>query len=258
MIFNLRRYFQALIRHIYWLPLVLVPLAVFLLIAGVRPDRFTITRVLQVNPENPVAVTTSPVDTVTLRSLVAMSEGFFADRLALAGWRRTAETDPDLSGYDFHDTSTLRSVLGSLSLQLDGQGHCEISYLGSDPKLGTKLVNYYTDRLLSRLRAGFYRQVAAPGGQGQLKLPEHLQLSQTVLKRNEHRAWWRADRLPLALVALLLPLVAFMVFVGFREFLDPSFKSGRQAARYLDLPILGFMPPLDPIVRNLERSKERR
>ncbi len=258
MVFNLRRYFQALVRHLPWLPLVMLPLAVFLLVTGVRPDRFTVVRRARINSESPVAVTTSPVETITLRSLAAVPEKFFADRLALVGWRRAAETDPALSRYDFRDPQALRAVIAALSLRLSPPDSCELSYYGPDPVLGEKLVSFYMDRLLSRLRAGFYRQAAAAGKRNGGEPPVTLQLARTELQRLEHRAWWRSDRLAGALVAALVPLVVFLLVVGLREFLDPSFKSGRQAARYLDLPILGFIPALDPIIRNLEQGERYR
>ncbi len=258
MVFNIRRYLLALTRHLHWLFLALVPLAIFLLVTGVKPDRFTIIRSLKVDPVSPVAVTTSPVDTVTLRSLVAVPKQFFTDRLALAGWRRFAETDPDLSRYDFRDRRVMAAAIESLALKFVDGGRLELSSYGPDPVLGEKLVNFYMNRLLSRLRAGFYRKPAAELAGGKFKTPDQLQLDKTDIQRISHRSWWRPERAGTAALVTIIPLLLILLLIGIKEFLDPAFKSGRQAARYLELPILGFVPSLDPIVKNLQRYETRK
>ncbi|MCD6291934.1 MAG: hypothetical protein J7M09_00585 [Deltaproteobacteria bacterium] len=254
MLFNIRRYFYTLTQHLPWLIIALIPLAAYLLISGIKTDRFTVSRSLQVSTDYPVAVTTSPVDTVSLKSLATTPKCFFADRLALTGWQRLAETDPVLAGYDFNDKNTLLAVIDSLSLVANEKGQFILGYYGPDIELGTRLVNYYTSRLLSRLRAGYHRQPPTILKAKNYTLPIELQLDKTVLKQTEHNAWWRNERLKPASTITLIPFVVVLIIIGFREFLDPSFKSGRQAARYLNLPILGFIPSLDPIINNLQEG----
>ena len=257
MLFNLRRYFYALTQHSRWLVLAILPLAAYLLITGIKADRFTLSRSLIINPDYPVAVTTSPVDTISLKSLVMSPNHFFTDRLALASWRRYAETDPGLAKYNFKDKNTMLAAIKALSLSLNEKGQLKLGYFGPDTELGIELVNYYTNRLLSRLRAGYHRQSAVVREAKNFDLPEQLQIDKTELKRTEHHAWWRGERLGPATGVTLLPLIAALVIIGFREFLDPAFKSGRQAARYLNLPILGFIPSLDPIINNLKEGKSK-
>lgn len=241
----------ALRRYLHWFPLALLPLAVFLLISGGRADRFTVTRVFEAPAASPVAVTSSPVDMVTLHSLALVPQEFFSEPLALAGWRRLAETDPSLADYNFHDHQVLAKALEALSMKYDGQKKLTISYYGPDLVLGRKLVDFYMARLLKRMRAGYHRlPAAARQGRG-YKTPDHLQISESRLKVISHRAWWRSERAGTAFLVTVLPFLLLLLYVGFREFTDPSFKSGRQAARYLDLPILGFIPPLDSIIKNL-------
>lgn len=257
MLFNLRRYIYALTQHPLWLILTLFPLAAYLLITGVKADRFTLSRSLQVNPDYPVAVTTSPVDTISLKSLVTTPKFFFTDRLALASWRRFAETDPSLSGYNFKDKNTMLAAIEALSLVFDEKGQLQLGYYGPDAELGTQLINYYMNRLLSRLRAGYHRQPATIIKANNYAPPTQLQLDKTKLIQTEHHAWWRSERLGAASIITLLPFVIALIIIGFREFLDPSFKSGRQAARYLSLPILGFIPSLDPIINNLQEGENK-
>ncbi len=257
MLFNLRRYIYALSKHLHWLALALIPLAAYLLITGIKADRFTLTRTLQLNPDYPVAVTTSPVDTISLRALATTPNLFFTDPLALSSWRRFAETDPELAKYNFKDKNTMVAAIKALTLKIDNENLIQLSFFGADSELGLQLVNYYMNRLLSRLRAGYHRQTTTFLKTNNFKLPKQLQIDKTELKRTEHQAWWRGERLGSAAVATFLPFVTALIIIGFREFLDPSFKSGRQAARYLNLPILGFIPSLDPIIYNLQEGQNR-
>ncbi|MEA3332157.1 MAG: hypothetical protein U9Q58_00980 [Pseudomonadota bacterium] len=254
MLFNIRRYIYALTQHSLWLVLALIPLATYLLVTGIKADRFTVSRSLQINPEYPVAVTTSPVDTISLKSLTTTPNYFFTDRLALTGWQRFADTDPGLIKYNFKDKNTMLATIEALSLVLDKNEQLQLSYYGPDAELGTQLINFYMNRLLSRLRSGYHRQSATTLKAKNYAHPIKLQLDKTKLKQTELHAWWRSERLSSAALFTLIPLAIVLVIIGFLEFLDPSFKSGRQAARYLNLPILGFIPSLTPIINKLQEG----
>jgi|GEM_PF-1786201 len=252
MLFNLRRYFYALTQYWHWLIIALIPLAAYLLITGVRADRFTLSRTFNINPDYPVAVTTSPVDTISLKSLATAPAHFFTDRLALSSWKRFAETSPGLAKYNFKEKQTMLEAIKSLTLVLNQKNDLTISYHGPDANLGIQLVNYYTERLLSRLRAGYHRQIAGLSDKKAFSPPQILQLDKTRFSKSEHNSWWRGERVGAATLAAVFPLIISLFIIGFKEFTDPSFKSGRQAARYLNLPILGFFPSLEPIINNLQ------
>ncbi len=256
MLFNLRRYIYALTKYWHWLVIAFIPLAVYLLISGVKADRFTLSRTFNLNPAYPVAVTTSPVDTISLQSLATTPDHFFTDRLALVSWKRFAETSPGLAKYNFKDKQTMLAAIKSLTLTFDQKNNLTISYHGPDTKLGEQLVNYYTERLLSRLRAGYHRQSARLAGNKEFSPPQMLQLDKTKFNKSAYNSWWRQDRAGTAAVAIILPLFIALLIIGFKEFTDPSFKSGRQAARYLNLPILGFFPSLEPIINNLQDGNQ--
>jgi len=61
------------------------------------------------------------------------------------------------------------------------------------------------------------------------------------------RALWRSQRLPLTLLLLAAGLAAVLVLTGILELLDTSFKSERQIARMLSLPVLGTVPNMNRI-----------
>ena len=74
---------------------------------------------------------------------------------------------------------------------------------------------------------------------------------------NAHRTLWRPERLvPLVLITFISLIGVLMVLV-LLEWSDPSFKSERQVAQYLELPILGSLPNLNKISAslNLKRGK---
>jgi capsular polysaccharide biosynthesis protein len=49
-------------------------------------------------------------------------------------------------------------------------------------------------------------------------------------------------------------LVMFML-AGVAEWTDLSFKSERQVSRYLNIPVIGVIPDLDPLFRRLQLKK---
>jgi len=66
-----------------------------------------------------------------------------------------------------------------------------------------------------------------------------------------HTTFWRPDRLLPLLGILAGALMLWFILAGFVELADPSFKSERQISRYLDLPVIGVMPDLEPLVLRL-------
>jgi len=65
---------------------------------------------------------------------------------------------------------------------------------------------------------------------------------------------WSSERLPRALLIGVLSLLAVLLLIGVLELSDPAFKSERQVARYLDLPVLGSMPDADRLTHRLGRG----
>ncbi len=56
------------------------------------------------------------------------------------------------------------------------------------------------------------------------------------------KALWRNERLPVTVLLLAAGLAAVLIWIGILELLDTSFKSERQIARILRLPVLGTVP----------------
>ena len=82
-----------------------------------------------------------------------------------------------------------------------------------------------------------------------------LSLSGSLQTKN-HRALFRAERLGPALQLLIISLVIVLAWLAVLECLDQSFKSERQAARYLNLATLGSLPDLSGISKTIGMSAE--
>ena len=147
-----------------------------------------------------------------------------------------------------------------------------LSYYGRDVELGKILVNFYTQRLVSRSKDGLVRSMRTPTRTGALETGGAPQL-QTVggtesamskpqpaapegeLRIQEHHTFWRSDRLFPSAGILAGTLMLWFILAGFVEWADPSFKSERQVSRYLDLPVIGTMPDLDALIQRLQPKK---
>ena len=158
-----------------------------------------------------------------------------------------------------------------MSLKAADDAHVLLSYYGRDVEMGKMLVNFYTQRLVSRSKDGLVRSMrnlnrtSGSDRAGGLQYSSrqdapalsHLSHSQPAAPEGEviiqeHRIFWRSDRLLPAAVILAGSLVLWLILAGFVEWADPSFKSERQISRYLDLPVIGVMPDLEPLVRRME------
>lgn len=233
----LGRYTAAVRAHSWWLLLALVPPALYLAAAALTDVRYRVWQDLTPYAETlPVAASNSPVATEAIGELVAHPARLFLEPFALARLRDAPallDTNVDLNS----DAALRRLVHASMSLSTPEAEVLRLGYSGDDRDLGAALVGFYVERLLQRVSAGVARSrggaAQAPGG------PPGAAGDRTVAARITP---WAADRwLPVVLL-LVLSLLAVLVAVGVVEALDPSFKSERQVARYLDLPVLGTLP----------------
>jgi hypothetical protein len=120
-----------------------------------------------------------------------------------------------------------------------------LSYIGKDARLGRILVAFYTERLMKRIADGWTRTNGAATSS-----PFAIQPAGTIITVGT-RSIWSADRwLPTGIV-LFLSTLGVLVLIAIFEITDPSFKSERQMARYLELPVLGTLPDADSLTGTL-------
>lgn len=241
--FHLKRYGNALANHKKWWFLVLAMLGLYLLFAAMTDVTYRVSRILSpYAPDIPVAAANSPRETLKLQDLVADPDLLFLDEFALARLRNKLtllENHGDLGD----EKALHRLVHHELSLALVGGTDLRIIYTGKDAVVGDLLVAFYTARLTKKIEDGLARIKMSPAVTPLAPVGDVVLVAQ--------RSPWRADRLLPATLVILLSSLAVMVLIAIFELLDPTFKSERQMARYLELPVLGTLPDASPLLRTI-------
>lgn len=236
MSFYLQRIAKALRARLHWWWLVPAALLIYLIYAAAVDVRIELSQRLDYSSrELPVAASNSPTGRFSLGQLIDHPELLFLDEFALL------QLDQKLSSMKGLVDASGQRPLPSLiteTMMLDERGDTSlvIRYQGRDPLLGDIFVAFYTDRLIRKASEGMLRERTTDDSAAHfLRLAGEIQ-------RSEQRAWWRSDRLPTALLLALISALGVLLATILRELTDPAFKSERQMARYLELPVLGTMP----------------
>lgn len=243
--FYLRRYIAALHAHKRWLLLALLPLTLYWVLAVLYDVTFTVSRDFSAySGDIPVSAPENPTGTFKLGALTAEPDLLFLDGFAVAQLRKQVVLLEKFGGAP--DDNTLRRVAHStMALAEIGGTGLRLSYTGKDVTLGTALVAFYTDRLLKRIENGMARvrpRVAPPA----VAFQPAGEIA--VISRN---SIWSSDRLLPATVVLTISVLGVLLLIAAVEASDSSFKSERQIARYLGLPVLGAIPDAASLARNL-------
>ncbi|WP_295445359.1 hypothetical protein [uncultured Thiodictyon sp.] len=248
--FYLSRYTRALRVNKRWALLALLPPALYLMLAVFNDLTFKVSRDFSpYSGDTPVAGSNSPVNTLKLEELVAKPDLLFLDEFTVARLQKRFGRG-DNSG-PLGDDAALRNLAHStLSLVDLGDARLRLSYRGKDPLLGGSLVGFYTDRLLMRIKDGMLRTAprTAPGPLA-LRSVSNIAVGEIVVVGE--RSMWDAERLRPALIILAASGLGVLVLIAVFELTDPSFKSERQMAQYLGVPVLGALPNAEPLVRAL-------
>lgn len=249
MSFHLRRYARALRQHRHWAWLALLPLALYLLYAALYDVEFTRSQGFDYSSaELPVAASNSPTGSFRLSQLLAHPELFLLDEFALIQLHKKLGLFEELVGPS-GQVVLARMIGATMSLTDEGDSRVRLSYHGESALLGDVLVAFYTDRLLKKTSEGMQR--ARSSGD---ETPYSFQLRGDMQIATK-TALWSARRLLPATLVLVCSLAGLLLVIALVEFTDQSFKSERQIARYLELPILGAMPDVQRIARRLAESK---
>ena len=238
--FNIRRYLYGLSKRRLWLLLILIPPIAYLILASIRSDRFTIKQTISISKNSPVALASSPTGFRSMEYIASNPDHFFLHPFALRKLYSYfyAGTDDDLADRQFH--TLIESVVDNLSMALPSEDRVVITYHGASLNLGETLLVFYSQRLIQKAEEGLSRSKPRDS---KAQIP-FLVGGMDVA---EHRSVWRSERF-FPLVLMTIVSIAFMlIFLGVLEWTDPSLKSERQVARYLDLPILGSVPDLNKI-----------
>jgi hypothetical protein len=272
MSYYVKRYLNGIRKIKGWLPMVVVPCLVYLLAAGLRPDRFSISQLIEVDLNSPAALSRNPVDVVPLRDLAEGREAFFLDDFAVIELARRLKKETFVGEASLEGRDLRRLIEESLAIRPTDPTHLEIEYRGADSRLGRFMVDFFAKKLIARSQEGIGRTVrygrtsplsmqaqhaVAVEGEASQRVPDIRPASiagEAAIK--EFRAMWRAERLGPFLMILALSIIAMGIAAAVVEWSDPSFKSVRQAARYLNIPVLGVVPNLEEVEGRMRGERQ--
>lgn len=247
MVFYIKRYLAAFEERKHWTFMAVVPVVLYLIVAALRIDSFSISQDFVYSGDVRLAAANSQVDTPPLDRLLTDPDQLFLDPLALSQLQQRLELQDGTSALPT-DLGLKRLVHGAMELSSLPDSRLRLTYEGSNVRLGEIMVEVYSERLAQRVADGAAR-LSTP----ETAAPFSFQADGGVSLRGVASPW-NAERLPRAILILFLSLLAVLLLIGLLELSDPAFKSERQIARYLDLPVLGSMPDATQLVRHFKET----
>lgn len=247
--FLIKRYLYGISKRRYLLLLIALIPCLYLLFMAYQTDRFTVWQALSIPQDAPVALVTSPVGYQSLSDIVDNQESFFRNNYIVTMLLQETFGNTSMAWSGKEAADLIESVRNDMSIVISGNGRPQIQYNGKDKKTGEILVGYYANRLLRQTLEGYTRSSAN----------EVIPLSISgPIETIGHKALWRNDRLVPLMSIFLLSLAGVMFMIWAMEWSDPSFKSERQMGRYLDLPVLGYIPDLNKVTHKMKQKQDVR
>jgi hypothetical protein len=245
--FYLKRYLAAFQERRHWTLMALVPVILYLIVAALRVDSFAVTQDFTYSGDIRLAATNSPVNTLTLETLLSDPDQLFLDTFALSQLQQRLELQESANALP-SGQELRRMAHGAMQLSSDSDSRVRLTYQGSNARLGEVMIEFYGERLAQRIEDGAARRPAS-----EATAPYSFQ-TDGGLSVVGMATPWNTERLPRVLLILVLSLLAVLILIGILELSDPSFKSERQIARYLELPVLGSMPDATQLARHLKET----
>ena len=199
-----------------------------------------VARLISVNPQAPVTRAPGAVTAVPVRTLV-QERSLFEDEQTY--WTLESRLEQEFPR-EYSAGIPLWSILhDAMVMQFQEADRLELSYRGPSRRLGEFLVDFFAQRLVARTKEG---RLDAAGIR--IDVPPAEILGDVQIARQRTLSGQGS-------VIFILIVVSFCVTVlvlGALEWADPSFKSERQAGRYLGVPVLGSLPDLERILERLD------
>jgi hypothetical protein len=262
----MKRYLHKMNMLRTWMLLVLISPVIYLSVKAFIPDIFTVSQDISIPQDVPVALSTSPNEFQTLSWFTKHQDEFFLDLFTI----RTLynQLNPNTIEDQKNNASLaflISRIKDTMSIKTTKENITRIVYLGKDKQSGQTFVEFYAKRLIQKAEEGIKRKEMQSRGEA---LPENqvrnrtlsTMTSSSIAMRegiiiSEQKSFWRNDRMVPALSLLIIGLIVFMISIGFAELFDHSFKSERQVAAYLQLPILGELPNLTKMSQSIGIKK---
>jgi len=240
MYFNIKRYFYGMSKRRFWLLLILFPPVFYIFVSAGYSDRFSIKQNISISKGLPVALASGPAGLKPIQEMVTHPDAFFLNNYAVRKLYTKLYVGKAVYRADGQYRNLLETIKKNISIEMPSEDIAIITFYGKDKAMGQTLVSYYSDRLIQKGKEGLLRSKLKESG---FKPPALM----GVMEINEHRSLWRPERLVPLMLITFISLIGVLLVLAVFEWSDPSFKSERQVAQYLELPILGALPNLDKI-----------
>jgi hypothetical protein len=248
--FNIKRYFHGLSTRRGLLLLILLPPLLYLLLGAMHYDRFSINQSISISKDTPVALSAAGGGITKIEKIISNPDIFFQNNYAVRQLYTNLYAGTAVYQADRQFRTLLDTVRSTLSFTSPTGNLLTINYYGPNERMGRILVGYFSQRLMSKAREGIARS--------RVKLKENEMPALTgVINVEKNRAIWRAERTVPFVLTAFFSMIAILVLIGVLEWSDPSFKSERQVAQYIDLPIIGSLPNLNKIYAALGTTEDR-
>ncbi len=244
MFFHMKRYYYGLVKYRSWLWLALFPPLIYLVISSITPNQFIITQDIRLSKDVPVALMTSPVGYISMQELLSRPETLFQNKLSVRALYGQLYSDIDYYRTDPQFRVLFEAVKNNMLLVKNNKDKVQVIYQGPEKEKGLLMVEFYSDRLIQSLSEGIRRSKA--------KEPSIVQMA-GVAKVKEKRIIFEKIRMWQLFEIVIISVIGVIMLCGFLEYRDSSFKSERQMARYLEVPILGSIPDLHKVYSSMER-----
>ena len=258
MFFHLRLLLHAISKNKGYFIIILLPPLAYLVFQAYIPYKYTLVQSLVTEEQAAFALGTNPLDIVRLQELKNDPGTLFTANLALMDLRnhlliREAVHRPEWTSWmpSHFNLFVQRSLHQSVSLQDKEGNRISLVYEGPDRELGQAIINFYAQRLIQGAKRARERSLVdvavsrtqVPEGQGSfpgVAMDGPLQISAT-------RLLYHPDRLGPTLWILCVSALVFLALVWLMEYARPKLYTPRQAARYLDIRVLGQLPDLNKL-----------
>jgi hypothetical protein len=235
MLFLIKRYWSALKAYKWFFPFVFIAPALYLASAALRQDLFFIYQDFTL-PEQATVHFASYPEGIALSQLPMQSQHWFLDantldalmQLLTKEQRRLFQHRQQLEIY----------IRDTMALAIAGQDRLRLSYRGKQLAVGQQLIEFFSHQLLTQTNVS-------------------LQLIDTMMVNGERSPIWQNNSGHQSAWGLFaFSVLMYALIVGLAEIFDSSFKSERQMARYLGLPILGTLPDTRSLLQAFPKQKQ--
>ena len=247
--FNIKRYFYGISKRRFWLLLILFPPMFYIFVSAGYTDRFSIKQNISISKGLPLALASGPAGLKQIKEIAAHPDNFFLNNYAVRKLYTELYVGMAVYRADGQFRNLLEMIKNNMSIEMPSEDIAIIAFNGKDKAIGQTLVSYYANRLIQKGKEGLVRSKYK---ESSFKLPALM----GNMEINEHRSLWRPERLVPLILITFISLIGILMVLAVLEWSDPSFKSERQVAQYLGLPILGSLPDLNKISAALNKKRE--